>query len=95
MNLRKLAEGKPCMVRLPGICDHGTDTTVLAHLRAGFFGMSIKPPDLCGVWACFHCHNEIDRRTTKMDKRDVQAECLRALCQQLAWYVDNGVVKCP
>jgi hypothetical protein len=91
-NLRQLARGQSCMVRLPGICNHNPETTVLAHLRAGFFGMGIKPPDLCGVWACFNCHNEIDRRTHLMDATEVKAECLRALCQQLAWYVDNGIV---
>ena len=91
-NLRQLARGKECMVRLVGICNHDPDTTVLAHLRDGFYGMGIKPVDWCGVWACFHCHNEIDRRTTKMDPTEVKAECLRALCQQLAWYADKGIL---
>lgn len=93
MNLRTLARNKDCMVRLPGICNWNPETTVLAHIRAGFFGMGIKPVDWAGVWACSACHDEIDRRTQRMPPTEVEAECLRALCQQLARYVEMGVLK--
>jgi hypothetical protein len=43
MNLRKAARGRGCMIRLPGICNHNSETTVLAHVRlAGVSGMGIK-----------------------------------------------------
>ena len=59
---RKAANGKPCMVRLPG-CDGGGETTVLAHYRlAGTCGTGIKPPDVLGAWACASCHDRIDGR---------------------------------
>ena len=62
MNLRKEAKGRPCMVRLP-CCNGDPDTTVLAHLRmAGISGMGVKAPDLFGAWACFDCHDAVDRR---------------------------------
>ena len=93
MNLREHAKGQPCFVRLPGICRGGTETTVLAHVRDGFFGMGIKPPDICGVWACFDCHNEMDRRTTHMLTGDVRVATLEALCRQLDHYVRKGIVK--
>lgn len=62
-DLRKLARGKPCMVRLPG-CDGGGETTVLAHLRmSGYCGTSMKPDDLAfGAWCCARCHDAIDGR---------------------------------
>lgn len=67
MNLRKLARGKPCMVRLPG-CDGGGETTVLAHYRlAGTCGMGMKPPDLCAAWACDRCHACCDGRAPTPD----------------------------
>lgn len=55
-NFRKIAAGRPCMVRLPG-CDGGGETTVLAHYRmSGFCGVGIKPDDLAfGSWACVSC----------------------------------------
>ncbi len=63
MNLRKYAKGKPCMMRLSGICNYDSDTVVLAHVsRAGNSGMGMKPPDTCAVWACSACHDVIDKR---------------------------------
>lgn len=62
MNLRALARGKPCMVRLDG-CLGGTETTVLAHYRlAGTCGMGMKPPNLLGAWCCASCHDIVDGR---------------------------------
>jgi hypothetical protein len=59
-DLRKLAQGKPCMIRLEG-CDGGGETTVLAHARIiGVSGMGYKSPDICGAWACAHCHRICD-----------------------------------
>jgi hypothetical protein len=92
-NLRKLARGQDCKVRLAGICNFDPQTTVLAHIREGFYGMGIKPPDVCGVHACSSCHDEIDRRTRKMDQPEVDRAVLRALCEQLRWYVERGVIK--
>ena len=60
---RKLAKGKPCMIRLPG-CNGGRSTTVLAHYRlAGYAGMGMKPDDhVFGAWACSRCHDAVDGR---------------------------------
>lgn len=62
MNLRKLARGQPCQVRLPG-CDGGGDSTVLAHYRlSGLCGMGLKPPDVLGAFCCARCHDVVDGR---------------------------------
>jgi hypothetical protein len=69
MNLRKYAQGKPCMVRLPG-CDGGGETTVLAHYRCSSTGMGKKENDLIGAWACCHCHDLVDgRKPNKLTPR--------------------------
>lgn len=61
MNLRKLARGLDCQIRIPGICSWNRDETVLAHFRlAGVSGMGIKPPDLIGAHACNPCHLYVD-----------------------------------
>lgn len=63
MNLRALARDKPCMVRIPGICNGNPETTVLAHARIiGISGMGIKAPDIFGAWACSACHDYVDNR---------------------------------
>lgn len=60
MNLRKLAQGQPCMIRLRD-CDGGGETTVLAHYRLNT-GMGTKPDDNQGAWACCRCHDAVDFR---------------------------------
>lgn len=71
MNLRDLARDRPCMVRLPGICNGDPATTVLAHYRlAGTCGVGIKPPDTLGAWCCSACHDAIDRRKYTNVSRD-------------------------
>jgi len=60
-SLRALAQGQPCMVRIPGVCNGNPYTTVLAHLRlAGITGGAQKAPDALGAWACSECHRCID-----------------------------------
>lgn len=68
VDLRKLARGMPCMVRLPG-CDGGGETTVLAHYRmAGYCGTGVKPDDFVfGAWCCHRCHDLVDRRAGTSD----------------------------
>ncbi len=58
------ARGQECQVRLDGICNHDSDTTVFAHIGGG--GMGTKQPDTEGAFCCSDCHNEVDRRTTRI-----------------------------
>lgn len=61
MNLRDLARGRPCMIRMPGICNADTATTVLYHLRmVGLTGAGMKAHDLLGAWGCSDCHRYCD-----------------------------------
>ena len=63
MNLRELAKGQPCMIRVAGICNRNPETTVLAHYRlGGTCGTGMKPPDMRGAWACSACHDAVDGR---------------------------------
>jgi hypothetical protein len=76
-DLRKLARGQPCLVRIPGVCDGGGETTVLAHLRIrGNAGIGQKPVDMpFGAFCCFACHEVCDGRRKPpegMTRTDVQ-----------------------
>lgn len=95
VNLRQLAKGQHCMIRVPGICNGDPSTTVLCHLKRGWCG-TLKPPDICAVFGCFDCHNEIDGRThaSGLSRTELDAILLRALCEQLRWYLDRGIIKC-
>lgn len=71
LDLRTLAQGKLCQVRLPG-CDGGGATTVLAHYRlAGYSGIGQKPDDFMGAWCCANCHDLVDGRKKYDGERHV------------------------
>ena len=71
---RKSAKGQPCMVRIPGVCNGNPETTVLAHYRlAGYCGTGLKPDDDMAAWACFECHQAVDRRA----HRDLEYDFVR------------------
>jgi len=88
INLRKLARQQSCMVRIPGHCNHNTNTTVLAHYRlAGYAGIGQKADDFAfGSWCCSACHDVVDSRVkTEHDRNAIRlmhAEgCLRTMAQ--------------
>ena len=64
-NIRNSANGKPCMVQLPGYCNHDPATTVYAHATklppTGIMGG--KQEDLLGgYYSCSNCHDIMDGR---------------------------------
>jgi hypothetical protein len=72
-------------VRLPGICNHNSETVVLAHVRLpGVSGMSLKASDLIGAWACSACHDAIDRRAhTDLDRDYVRLAHLEGMVRTI------------
>lgn len=81
------------MARFFGICNWRWETTVLAHLRrAKVAGTSLKPPDLCAIFACSCCHDEIDRRTRNDTLEAIESDLLDALVRQYAWYAEHEVL---
>ena len=93
MNLRKLAKGRPCQIRLPG-CDGGGETTVLAHYRmASYAGTGMKPNDLCGAWACASCHDIVDGRAPSGYERNfVRLAHAEGCLKTIAALVAEGVL---
>ncbi len=59
--LRDYAKGQECQVRLIGVCNFNSETTVLAHLNmSGISGRGLKSPDQLGAWCCSSCHDAVD-----------------------------------
>jgi hypothetical protein len=92
--LRKAAQDKPCMVRLPNICTHNPATTVLAHVRLpGISGMGFKSPDLIAAWACSACHDAIDRRShTDLDRDYVRLAHLEGMARTINELAKEGLL---
>ena len=82
-------------MRLFGVCNHNSETVVLAHYRlAGISGMGMKSPDLIGAWACSSCHDAIDRRAhTDLARDFVQLAHLEGMARTIAQLVREGLVK--
>lgn len=57
-HLLDMARGKPCLLRVPGVCQGGTDTTVAAHSNSSCHGKAgaRKADDHYSVWSCAACH---------------------------------------
>jgi hypothetical protein len=93
VNLRDYARGQQCFVRLPGICNFDSETTVLAHLRrAGISGMGQKAPDLLGAFCCSACHDEVDRRTRLMEYEAVKLAFFEGIVRTQARLISDGLV---
>lgn len=62
--LLEMACGRHCLLRVPGQCVGGTDTTVAAHSNwacHGGKGGARKADDEYSVWGCFGCHHWLDQ----------------------------------
>ena len=82
-------------MRLHGVCNHNSETVVLAHYRlAGVSGMGMKSPDIIGAWACSACHDAIDRRAhTDLERDFVRLAHLDGMVRTIAQLVREGLVK--
>jgi len=94
--VRRAAEGAPCTVQIPGACDGGGATSVLAHLRMlGGGGVGMKPDDIDSVIACDGCHSCIDSRRPMpagYSRHDLGEMLLRAHCRTVRYLVEQGVM---
>lgn len=95
MNLRKLAQGRDCQVRLQGVCNFNPETTVLAHYRLhGLSGIGMKSLDIFGAWACSDCHDAIDgRRRTVFSPSEVKQAHLEGVMRTQYALILEGAVK--
>lgn len=58
--LLDMAQGRPCLLLVPGCCNHRLDTTVACHENQDK-GMGTKRPDDRSVWGCVACHRWYDQ----------------------------------
>lgn len=92
-DLRKLARGQSCTLRLPGVCSFDPATVVLAHVRRrGHGSVGRKPHDLFGVHACSSCHDALDGRikTPGISRDELRAYTLDALIETQQRLLDEG-----
>ena len=89
--LRASARGERCTVRIPGICDGGGETTVLAHLPAPGLPAARKVTDISACFACAACHDVIDRRM-RCDWPSRDADLRRATVETQTRWIAKGLM---
>ena len=88
--LRKSARNQMCQVRLPGICNFNRETTVLAHINGA--GMGMKANDIHGAFCCSACHDEVDRRTRKLNAAFVKLAHLEGVIRTQEIWIKEGLL---
>jgi hypothetical protein len=70
--LLEMARGRPCLLMVPGLCCHRTDTTVAAHSNSQEHGkgMGRKADDCYSAWACVSCHVWLDQGKADAARRE-------------------------
>lgn len=93
--LRDSAKGQRCTLRIPGICNHNDETTVLAHMPFGHGGWATKASDDHAAFACSDCHDMLDGRhrvSIGIEPVVVLECCIRGMGETRAIWRQQGLV---
>lgn len=84
--LLEMARGRPCLMMVPGVCNHRLDTTVAAHSNLSIHGKSKgrKAEDCYTVAACHACHSWLDQGPAPARQKEAAFMAGHAL-QVMAW----------
>ena len=95
INLRKLARGQPCFIRVPGVCNGNPETTVLCHVRLiGISGIGMKVPDALAAFGCSDCHAVVDgQRRSALTADERWVLLLEGMLRTQAWLIDRGILR--
>ena len=90
----KSARGKPCQIRIPGVCKVAPDneTTVSCHLNGA--GMATKYSSIHIAYGCDKCHNVVDGRVrTDMSADLIALYFYHAVIRTQIIMIDEGILK--
>lgn len=96
-DLRKLARGRECQIRIPGRCNGMPETVVLCHYRLPgvLSGLGMKSADWCGAWGCSDCHSVVDGQRgswVEFPREFRDLLLLSGVIRTLAILIDEGVI---
>ncbi len=89
----EFARGKPCQIRLPGVCNGNPETSVFCHINGG--GMAMKKSDIHGAIGCSACHDAVDGRVHSPydTHEDVQRWFLEAVIRTQEMMIREGILR--
>lgn len=84
--LLDMADGRPCLLRIPGVCSGDAATTVACHSNLGIHGKAKgrKADDQYSVWGCACCHRWLDQGPATQEQK-TEAFMRAHQHQVLAW----------
>jgi len=84
--LLDMAHGRPCLLLVPGVCNHRLDTTVACHSNLSVHGKAgaRKADDCYVVYGCWPCHAWLDSGKAPAEQKE-QVFMAAHLRQVLAW----------
>jgi hypothetical protein len=91
--IRKSARGEDCQVRLNGVCNFNSETTIFAHKSGA--GMGLKSNDIHGAYCCSSCHDVIDGRG-KVDwnkKQEIENAFYEGIFRTQLLLLEKGLIK--
>jgi hypothetical protein len=94
VDLRKLAKGQPCMIRVPIVCCGNLETTVGCHVRlTGISGAGYKADDLFIAFGCFACHAVVDgQQKSEYDYATRRLMLLEGMLRTQVWLMEQGIL---
>lgn len=97
-HLLAMAKGKPCLLRVPGVCNNNPETTVAAHSNSHEHGKAYtrKADDCFSVWACNACHDWLDTGQGARNREVADSLFKAALYRQMVEWgriIDSGNAK--
>jgi hypothetical protein len=96
VNLRKLAKGRECQIRIPLHCLRTNETVVGCHVRMiGLSGMGMKSDDLFIAHGCFMCHAICDgQRNSEFTADERRLFLLEGMVRTQAILLREGAIQC-
>jgi hypothetical protein len=94
MNLQKEAKGRECQIRIPGVCNRDSKTTVLCHLHSVQGGGRFMKHDLLAAIGCSACHDIIDGRNIEkhMSFKTPLWLFLEAMTRTQELWINEGII---
>lgn len=91
-NLRNLAKGQPCLIRVPTVCSGNRETTVGCHVRLiGVSGLGLKSPDPFIAFGCSDCHAVVDgQRKSSFSFEQRRLMLLEGMLRTQHWLIQKG-----
>ncbi len=92
--LRDSARGQDCTVNIRGVCNHRSDTVILAHSPFDKTGIGTKPHDFLACFACSACHDALHGNVKPDIPRDELYEYFHE-AMKLTWeyWIEAGLLK--